>query len=1186
MRTMLAVLLALAAAGRAGAHIGDRIYLIPELTDAQTATVDLRDGSVADWRALLGEPALTAQDFYAHPGVGDGAPYDPADLDYSIWLGWNRTGGQVWCALERKDDVYIAPGPGVQPRDFWQYDSVEFMLDGDQSGGNYYNGPEGYPWMPAEQELQMERTAQQYLVVADAADDPKVGTIGSGTWATVPPFADAGGASSGSAPTTTISEFYVTPFDNLLWNDAEGSLASPLYPGKVIGLQITVPDFDSSPGQYHAYHILSGQDATWQFADRFVDARLISEESPAEPPPPRLAVNWPNGGEAIGTDRGCRVQWYADPAVEQVKIELSTDDGASWEVLTEATVNDGVYEWLVLPGQVTSQARIRISDLDGDPTDTSRLPFTIFRSTPDLDADGSVGFDDFFILAERFWSDEVEANLDGNGIVEYPDLFVFADNFGRTVEQVVIPYPAWPGPGPYANAGVTFSLECPVSQVESGQEFEVTINAAGLVGMRQFQVSLWDVNGCLDWSGTSFTMGVPGALGGFTSGEPRAGGFVLSPVSGDATLGTFTLRAASWINPGTQIELRFTWATIGTSVVETDVFGEETINRSLMLNTVPQIRAESVWHTRQALLAGEGANLYASFPAGVSVTAVQALVRPEGADQPAAIVSLADDGTAPDDAAGDNTYSAHWAGTGETGFYWVDLEYHDGTETRRQNQVDAFRVSHTILSIPSPMLAGLGQQVLQIPLLVEDDGQGFLSREFLAAQLGVDVWTYGPVVPERPGLTFAGTSLGDQQFLLDTTAVRLFDEGSDQVWYWRLRAGLANASPLRLRPGTGPGQQVLAYLSVPVNTFYEPDGLVLSGLNGMFDEEVNATDAVSYSWVYMARGDVDTSRAIDSFDASLVLMHMVHKINLDQAEDSLNDLVESTYGFAVPDFAPTMADVSGQKGITAFDASLILRRDVGMISHFPCEEGYYRLWEPPTEWWSPPPAKPVKPTAPMLARSVWLGAPAPGDDGLVSAPVLIDRMDQILAGTLSLSYPPSAWEPAGARQTELTAGYLVADHAGEGTLRVSFAGATAPTGSGALLELRFRPRATGGTDPLPAVLTEVRLNEGEVAVQLEGVTAGQALPHQVTLHANYPNPFNPRTTLRYELPAAEQVRLSVYNLSGQRVRVLVDDRRAAGRYAVAWDGRDSAGAPAASGVYLCRLEAGRAVLLQKMLLVK
>ena len=86
--------------------------------------------------------------------------------------------------------------------------------------------------------------------------------------------------------------------------------------------------------------------------------------------------------------------------------------------------------------------------------------------------------------------------------------------------------------------------------------------------------------------------------------------------------------------------------------------------------------------------------------------------------------------------------------------------------------------------------------------------------------------------------------------------------------------------------------------------------------------------------------------------------------------------------------------------------------------------------------------------------------------------------------------------------------------------------------------------------------------------------------------SNYPNPFNPETTIRYILPEASGVRLAIYNVLGQQVRVLVDAAQGAGVYGVQWDGRDAFGSQVSSGMYLYRLETGADVAVRKMILAK
>jgi hypothetical protein len=88
------------------------------------------------------------------------------------------------------------------------------------------------------------------------------------------------------------------------------------------------------------------------------------------------------------------------------------------------------------------------------------------------------------------------------------------------------------------------------------------------------------------------------------------------------------------------------------------------------------------------------------------------------------------------------------------------------------------------------------------------------------------------------------------------------------------------------------------------------------------------------------------------------------------------------------------------------------------------------------------------------------------------------------------------------------------------------------------------------------------------------------------LYPNAPNPFNPRTTIRFDLPAAGSVRLAVYDVAGRLVRVLVNGDLPPGTREAVWDGSDSSGRAMASGSYLARLEAGGKVEVVRMGLVR
>jgi hypothetical protein len=88
------------------------------------------------------------------------------------------------------------------------------------------------------------------------------------------------------------------------------------------------------------------------------------------------------------------------------------------------------------------------------------------------------------------------------------------------------------------------------------------------------------------------------------------------------------------------------------------------------------------------------------------------------------------------------------------------------------------------------------------------------------------------------------------------------------------------------------------------------------------------------------------------------------------------------------------------------------------------------------------------------------------------------------------------------------------------------------------------------------------------------------------LDQNAPNPFNPITTIRYGLPEEGQVKLTLYDVTGEPIIVLVDRRESAGYHTVVWSGENADGLSVASGIYIYRLEAGDFVATRKMVLLR
>ncbi|HER43998.1 MAG TPA: T9SS type A sorting domain-containing protein [Candidatus Eisenbacteria bacterium] len=103
---------------------------------------------------------------------------------------------------------------------------------------------------------------------------------------------------------------------------------------------------------------------------------------------------------------------------------------------------------------------------------------------------------------------------------------------------------------------------------------------------------------------------------------------------------------------------------------------------------------------------------------------------------------------------------------------------------------------------------------------------------------------------------------------------------------------------------------------------------------------------------------------------------------------------------------------------------------------------------------------------------------------------------------------------------------------------------------------------------------------------VETPTGAETGPVAVVLHQNVPNPFNPTTVIRFELPAPASVRLVVFDIRGRLVRTLVNGELPAGGKEIAWDGRDDDGRIVASGVYLYRLETPGTTVSRKIVLLR
>ena len=160
------------------------------------------------------------------------------------------------------------------------------------------------------------------------------------------------------------------------------------------------------------------------------------------------------------------------------------------------------------------------------------------------------------------------------------------------------------------------------------------------------------------------------------------------------------------------------------------------------------------------------------------------------------------------------------------------------------------------------------------------------------------------------------------------------------------------------------------------------------------------------------------------------------------------------------------------------------------------------------------------------------------------------------------------------------ASFLSASRTDGDALRIVLAGFTPVAGGGELL--RVYPRGPSEK----ARLLSASFNDDRIAAQAPATALPMLVPARFALHPNYPNPFNPRTAIPFDLPTEAAVRLMVYDIAGQRLRTLLNRNLPAGHHQATWDGTDGSGKLMGSGVYLFRLRGESFDQVGRMLLLK
>ena len=176
------------------------------------------------------------------------------------------------------------------------------------------------------------------------------------------------------------------------------------------------------------------------------------------------------------------------------------------------------------------------------------------------------------------------------------------------------------------------------------------------------------------------------------------------------------------------------------------------------------------------------------------------------------------------------------------------------------------------------------------------------------------------------------------------------------------------------------------------------------------------------------------------------------------------------------------------------------------------------------------------------------------------------------------------WLASDGRQAPLLR--VLQDEPGEIVIGNGIVAGDVVVGEGLLAEMRFRLIGSANEARLDLAAAFVGRGQGQ-SRRVEHLGSARLLPQAYFLGANFPNPFNPSTSIDYALPHSGIARLAIYDVLGRKVKTLIDDdSHRAGFYTAVWDGRDDGGRSVSSGMYFYLLEAGPVRQARKMVLVK
>ena len=301
-------------------------------------------------------------------------------------------------------------------------------------------------------------------------------------------------------------------------------------------------------------------------------------------------------------------------------------------------------------------------------------------------------------------------------------------------------------------------------------------------------------------------------------------------------------------------------------------------------------------------------------------------------------------------------------------------------------------------------------------------------------------------------------------------------------------------------------------------------------------------------------GDVSLNGEISSYDASLILQYLVGNTGL--------STIQLWNG-----------DVSGLEGTTAYDASLIQQYMVELIDIFPADTGSSSAY--------------ASGTVTMENQEISAGMQ-------VAVPLLLTGGENILSFQKSIFFNTDHLTFIEVEWSDELNDFLIESNVQDGELQFAGSGSLPDGQEGLFATIYFVVNDDFEEDETTVTLQQLRWNEESIltdavsAILTNLLSTGdeKLLPDNFALHQNYPNPFNPTTQIKYDLPEDVLVNITIYDIMGRSIRLLVNSNQTAGYRSIRWDGTNNLGEGVSAGMYIYMIQAGEFRQTKKMVLMK